>query len=68
MISGQMAAREHIAWCVCRGMTPEDVCESVNAFLTRPTWPEALSIIEWRWDQIQRGVHHPQIITDRSAQ
>lgn len=67
MITGRMAAREHIAWCVCRGMTPEDVCESVNAFLTHPTWTDALSVIERRWDQMQRGVYPLPIITDRSA-
>lgn len=60
-------AREHIAWCIDQGMTPNDVCESVLAYLTDPTWSDAIQVIKKRWGQMQRGVEPLPIITDRNA-
>lgn len=62
-----LMAIEHIAWCVERGMTTNEVCESVNAFLTSPTWPDALSILTRRASQMRRGIHPLPIITNRAV-
>lgn len=61
-----LAAREHLAWCVTRGMTATEVCESVGAFLTAPTWSDAQTVLERRWTEMQedRPCHW---ISDRRA-
>lgn len=61
-----ITAREHIAYCRGRGMTPVDVCESVGAFLDAPTWATAEAIIRQRDMQIRQG-RPVAILTDRSA-
>jgi len=68
MTAISLTTREHIAWCRGRGMTPGDVCESVNAFLSNPTWWDAQEVIEQRWRQLCGGVEPLPIITDRRVQ
>jgi len=63
----QVAAREHIAWCVSQGMTANDVCESVDAYLTDPTWADAQAVVEKRWRQLQRHQTPFTIISERKA-
>lgn len=58
-------AQEHIGWCVCAGMTPNDVCESVGAYLTAPSWGDARRVLAKRWVQMQDGQHPLPIISDR---
>lgn len=66
MIGPSPATCEHLGWCAARGMTPNEVCESVGAFLTDPTWTDAAEVIEARASQLRRGAAI-SLISDRSA-
>lgn len=49
------SALHHLIWCQSRGMSPDDVCLSVNVFRrSAPTWGDALDAVILRADEIER--------------
>lgn len=52
MMTADMAAREHIAWCIGQGMTPAEVCATIGRDAPAATWAEAHAHIRNRWWRI----------------
>lgn len=60
----RQAALEHITYCHRQGMTPEQVCLSIQVYLRDPTWTDALHAIMYRHMEMSAELA-PDPVTDR---
>lgn len=52
-----MMAREHMAWCLVREMSEEDVCESIRVYQIKPTWQFVFAMLERRSAEMIGGMY-----------